>query len=221
MPVPTATPSAPDELALLETEVRLEGDVYAVVQPGETVEIDHLLYNRAFAARSVGFRVRDTELDVSLGLTSLRVGSEETIHFTSTVEIPETAKIGEVLSYSVLAAVSSDTDQQDMTTVRLKVTGADGDRPTISPHRGQTETNEKVTLYVLTGADDSDGDLDFASLQIVAGGFKAADLDARPDGTIVYLPFRNVTGKDLVLYELCDAQERCDTNVITIDVQEP
>ncbi len=220
-PAPTATATAPDELALLQTEVGLDGDTYALVQPGETVEIDHLLYNRSTAARSMTFRIRDTDLDVSLALTSLRVGPEEAIHFTSTVAVPDTAKVGDVLDYTVLAAVSSDTDQRAVMTVKLEVTDAVGQRPEIGPHRGQTETNEKVTLYVLTGADDADGDLDFSSLRIVAGGFRAADLVARPDGTIVYLPFQNVTGTDLVLYELCDSEQRCDTNVITIDVAGP
>lgn len=217
-PVPTATATAPDELALLQTEVGLDGDAYALVQPGETVEIAHLLYNRAASARSMTFRIRDTELDVSLALTSFRVGPEEVVHFTSTVVVPDTAKVGDMLEYSVLAAVSSDTDQRAVMTVKLEVTSAEGKRPEVGPHRGQTETNEKVTLYVLTGADDADGDLDFSSLRIVAGGFKAADLVAKPDGTIVYLPFQNVTGRDLVLYELCDGEQRCDTNVITIDV---
>ena len=111
-----------------------------------------------------------------------------------------------------------DIDDRSVTEVRLLVEDPEGERPTVGVANGVTDTNEKTIVYVLNAAKDSDEDLDFSSVRIVAGGFKSADMIASVDGTITYFPFLNVEGEDKVLFEICDQEQRCDTGVMTVTV---
>ena len=62
------------------------------------------------------------------------------------------------------------------------------------------------------------GQLDLETLRIVGGGFRAADLSVPNIGFINYEPFANLTGPDVVLYEICSTRGLCDTTTLTIDV---
>ena len=68
---------------------------------------------------------------------------------------------------------------------------------------------------------DPDGDLDIASLRVIAGGWLADQITGNGNGTITYVPFANVEGVDVVMYEMCDAESRCDTGLITITIGSP
>lgn len=202
-----------------ELELELSGESKVAVVPGESVELNHLLYNRSPGTRSITFRIQDADLDVSLPLSSARVAAQEVLLFTSAITVPDDAAVGESYLYRVTATVSTDVDQQTFMEIRLVVSEAGGTRPSIVSNSASTGTNEKLVVYVLTAASDPDDDIDFSSLRIVAGGFKSSGVSASADGTITYLPFQNVTGDDVVLYELCDNQGRCTTGALGISVR--
>ncbi|MGI9623344.1 MAG: Ig-like domain-containing protein [Acidimicrobiales bacterium] len=217
-----ATPVAPDELALSGAELEVAGDEGALVRAGETVSMLHLVYNDAPTARSLGFRV-ETELDdpeIELSVRSVRVGSGEVLTFESSVDVPAKADVGDVLEYEVIVVNVDDINERGSSTVKLLVVEAEGDRPVAGPDAGTTTTNERIISYVVRDDSDADGDLDLQSLRVIAGGFLAAELTSNSTGTITYVPFANVIGSDVVLYEICDSEERCATAPLSIQIDE-
>ena len=212
------TAEVPEELALADVNLAIDGDTGAAVRAGESVQIDHLLYNDAPTSRSISLVVQNTDLDVELSASSLRVGADEVVTITTTVDVPESGVVDDVFIYELMAVDPKDLDQRSVTEVRLIITEPVGDRPTVGRASGVIDTSEKAIVYVLNSASDADEDLDFTSLRVVAGGFKSADMIADPNGTITYFPFLNVEGEDKVLYEICDKEQRCDTGVLTVTV---
>lgn len=216
--VPATTAGAPEDLALTDTDVLLRGDTGALVAPGESVRIEHLAYNGAQGSRSFRFQVVRSDLDVETSISSLRLSAGESVLVASSVTIPEDAAVGDVFTFEVVAVMSDDLSQRAAVEVRLLVADPAGTRPTVNDAEAETETNEKVIVYLFGAARDADNDLDVASLRVVGGGFRSADIVAGSDGTITYFPFQNVTGRDRVLFEICDSEGRCDTGTLTIDV---
>ena len=47
---------------------------------------------------------------------------------------------------------------------------------------------------------------------------RAAEVDADPSGFLGYEPFENMTGPDIVVYELCTKSGLCDTAIVDVDV---
>ena len=105
-----------------------------------------------------------------------------------------------------------------MTVVQLLVVEAVGQRPVAGADAGFTGTNESVIVYVVGDDSDPDDDLDYQSLRVIEGGFGADQVSGAGNGTITYVPFANVTGPDVVMFEICDGEARCDTTLLTIDV---
>lgn len=219
-PEPTETAEAPDEVAFTETDITISGDTGVLVVPGETVEVDHLVRNTAANARSTGYRVdtEDEDLVIELSTDAKRLKADEIGSLVSTVTVPADAEVGQVFEYSVIALNVADVTERSVTTVQLLVTDAVGERPTAGPDAGFTTTNERVLIYVIGDDVDPDGDLDMSSLRVIDGGFAAAEIVGDGNGTITYVPFANVTGSDIVMYEICDAEDRCDTALVDIDV---
>ncbi len=220
-PSPTPEP-APADLALADPDVAISGDTGALVVPGETVTIDHLVYNSGSGARSMGFRTHqddETTVQPELSATSVRIGGGEVLVLTSTVTVPGSATVGDVFVYDVIGVNVDDITQRSTLPVQLLVVDAVGSRPSVGANSGVTDTDEKVLVYVIGDDSDPDGDLDISSLRVIGGGFLAAEISGAGDGTITYLPFANVAGSDVLLYEVCDSEERCGTATVTIDVR--
>jgi hypothetical protein len=222
-PATTATAeAAPAELALADSDVAITGDTGALVVHGETVTMDHLVYNSGSGAASMGFRIRQDEagaFEPQLSATSVRIKGGEVFLLSTTVTVPDSAELDDVLTYDVVAVNVDEIDQRSTLSVQLLVVDATGSRPTVGANTGVTDTNEKVLVYVIGDDSDPDGDLDYGSLRVIAGGFLAAEITGAGDGTVTYVPFANVTGSDVLLYELCDSEHRCDTAVVAIDVR--
>lgn len=229
---PTSTPDegagdgldadAPDELAFAESDVTIEGDTGVLVTPGETVNVDHLVFNTAGRSRSVAYRADlddDVPLQIELSGDSSRLSTGEIESLVSTVTVPADAAPGTVFEYRVVAVNTEDISERSVTTVQLLVTEATGQRPDAGPDAGLTTTNERVLVYVVGDDTDPDGDLDIASVRVIAGGFSADSLEGDGNGTITYVPFANVVGDDVVMYEVCDSEQRCDTGLISITVE--
>ncbi len=231
--LPTAGPTVPDEMALVDGELVIEGDTEVAVVPGETVTVNHLVHNQADASRSLGLRhqipapdgdetpvgLGDEPFEVELSLTTTRVEAGQILPVTSVVEVPADAELGAVLVYDVVVVDVDDIGRRSSTTVELTVTDAAGSPPELGPDIGVTSTNKTVLVYVVGDDSDPDGDLDLASLRVVAGGFYADETSANSQGTVTYVPFANVTGADIVLYELCDLEQRCRSALVTITVE--
>ncbi len=217
-PTATPTPEEPEELALVEGDLVLEGDTGVLVTPGETVVVDHLLRNEAVTARSVGLRVsNEDDLEVDLSFANKRVARESAELLQSTVTVPEDLSVGDVVTYEVIAVNVNDIDERAATTVQLLVTDAVGSRPVVGADAGNTATNERGLIWAIGDDADPDDDLDPSSVRVIAGGWLADEIIG-VDGAITYVPFANVEGEDLVLYEVCDAESRCGTGVITVTI---
>lgn len=218
---PTATPTEPPaELPLVDPDIRFASDTGVVAAPGDTVVVDHVVYNTASTARTVRFRVQDADVSVELSLSSIRLDAGASLPIVTTVKVPADASPGQVYSFDVAAAQTDDVSRRVINEVRVLVDDAEGERPTVMDTLAETETNEKVVVYVVGAASDVDDDLDTTSLRLLGGGFVAADVVASTNGTITYYPFANIVGEDVVLYELCDDEGRCDSAMLTIDVHE-
>ena len=74
--------------------VELSGDTGAIVRAGETVQIDHLLYNAASVSRSISVVLRNTELEVEVSASSLKLGAGEVVSITTSVDVPESRPLG-------------------------------------------------------------------------------------------------------------------------------
>ncbi len=226
-PVPTAPSEEPapeqgqDGLALVDSDIEIVGDTGLLAVAGEQIEVDHLVHNAAAGSRSVAFRIEDPDeigLDVEVSTRSKRMKAGQVESVTSRVTVPGNAPDGAVYEYTVIALNVDDIDQRSHTTVQVLVVDAVGARPDVGPDAGITEPNERVLVYVIGDDTDPDDDLDITSVRVIAGGFMADELTVPDDGFVAYIPFANVTGLDAVLYEVCDAESRCDTGVVTIEV---
>lgn len=231
-PVPV-TPTGADEatelpvdqpvLALEDTTVSLSGARKVLAVAGETVVVDHLLYNNVSDdRRSVAIRASAEEGSPEPGLSakSVRLDAEAFIKFTTSLVVPEDAEVGATYRYEVLAVVSEDITQRSSLVVDVEVIAEGGTRPDVTNNGGRTSTNEKVTVYVVGDDTDADSDLDYSTLRVIGGGFRAASVTGSPNGTIEYVPFANLIGTDALIYELCDTTGRCDTGVVTVTVEE-
>ena len=220
---PTATPEPPEEIALIETaDFVIEGDTGVLAVAGEELVVEHLLRNTATTARSIGLRI-DTEADIDIEASSrsIRVARDEVVVVYSTLTVPEDAVAGDVVSYDVIAVDVDDIREKSITSVQVLVADAQGDRPVVGDDAGTTGTNEQVFVFAAADDVDPDGDLDIASLRVIAGGWLADQITGNGNGTITYVPFANVEGVDVVMYEMCDAESRCDTGLITITIGSP
>jgi hypothetical protein len=221
----TATPTVgveetPEDIPFVASSLTITGDTGALVVAGEVVEIDHLVRNLAGNSRSAAFRVSTESVDLVVELSddSSRLKAGEIEALASIVTIPDDAQPGQVYEYEVLVANVEDTSDRSVTAIQLLVVEAAGDRPTAGADAGITAMNERVVVYVVGDDSDPDGDLDLQSLRVVAGGFAADQISGDGNGTITYIPFANVTGRDFVMYEICDDEARCDPTLLTIDV---
>ncbi len=229
---PAGSDGAPDEIALVDPELVIEGAAAIQVAAGETVTVHHAVHNQSDADRSLGFRHRhhgDADaaepggaepFEVELSHTTIRVDAQEVLALTSVVEVPDDAAPGDVLAYDVVVVDVDDITRRHATTVELTVAEAEGVRPQLGADTGVTTTNKTVLVYVVGDDRDPDGDLDLASLRVVAGGFRADEATSTVAGTVTYVPFANVTGTDIVIYELCDHEGRCSTAPLTILVED-
>ena len=216
----TPTPEPPDELALADTSpIVIEGDTGVLATPGETIVVDHLVRNTAATARSVGLRVAtEADIDVDVSSRSVRVKRDEIAHVETSLTVPDDARVGDVLTYEVVAVNVDDIREKSTTTVQVLVSEASGVRPELGDDSGATATNEQVFVFATADDIDADGDLDLASLRVVAGGWLADQITGTENGVISYVPFANVEGVDVLLYEVCDAEQRCGTGLIDITI---
>lgn len=218
----TATPTAapPEEIALAETTAfAIEGDTGVLATPGESIVVEHLIRNNAATARSVGLRSdSDADIEIEVSTRSIRVQRNEIVTVQSSLTVPEDAEVGDVISYDVIAVNVDDIFEKSVTSVQVLVSDATGQRPAVGDDAGRTETNEQVFIFATGDDTDPDGDLDLSTLRVIAGGWLADQITGTGSGTIGYVPFANVEGVDVVMYEVCDAEGRCDTGLITVTI---
>ncbi|MFN3216634.1 MAG: Ig-like domain-containing protein [Acidimicrobiales bacterium] len=215
--VPTDDP--PTDLAMVEPPLALLGATALSARPGETFAIDHLIENLTGSTRTVAATARNpTEgLVVDSAPSSLRLEPGGVAVLTTTISVPE--EFENDADFEVVVVFADDVTARAALTVSVGVADTTGERPGLGDDRAVTTTNERVISYVVGNDTDPDGDLDLATLRIVAGAGRAADAVASPDGTITYEPFANRTGTDVVLYELCDTTGLCDTAALTVIVE--
>jgi hypothetical protein len=121
---------------------------------------------------------------------------------------------------TVSVVVVGEANRRTTTTTDVALTDPSGAPPDVGDDTARTTTDEKVTIYVIADDIDPDGDLDYTSVSIVGGGWLADSVTARPDGTIAYEPFGNLSGVDQVVYQVCDDARRCDTGVLAVEIRE-
>ncbi len=217
----TVDPGAeePTQLAFVDTDLQLASASDVQVRAGETVVLDHLVYNTTGGAASVRFgATAPPDLVVELSTTSIRLASEETFAFTSSVQVPDDAETGETITLDVqAAALGGDTPVRNA--IALTVSDQQGERPEATATSGVTTTNEKILVYVLGSVSQTSDALDPGSLRVLWPGFRSDEATAA-NGTVTYHPYLNVTGRDLVLFEVCAAAGWCDTGTIAIDVND-
>lgn len=220
---PTATPEPPEEIALAETtEFAIDGDTGVLAVPGESVVVEHLIRNNAATARSIGLRSdSDADVEIDVSVRSVRVMRNEIVTVTSSLTVPDDAEVGDVIGYDLVAVNVDDIFEKSVTSVQILVTDAVGQRPTVGDDAGQTDTNEQVFIFASGDDSDPDGDLDLSTLRVIAGGWLADQIVGSGNGTITYVPFANVEGVDVVMYEVCDAEARCDTGLINVTIGAP
>ncbi len=208
----------PKELALVATDLLLAGPTELNVVPGETFTIAHVMKNPSSGRVSAGLVARPSSdrLLVDPLVSSLRLESGEARGFGVEVVVPADAEVGTTYTFKLTAGTTGGT-QPATHTVNLAVVDVAGQRPTIGPVSGETTTNEQVSMYVLASASDSDANLDQASLGVVWHGFVSDDVSAA-NGTVTYVPFKDVTGTDAVIYQLCDLEGLCATAVAEITI---
>lgn len=218
---PTSTPTQPpEELSLVQPDLKLVSDTGVLATAGETVVVDHVVHNAADTPRNVRFLVQGADVPIDLSLSSFRLDAGASFPVITTVSVPPDASPGDVFTFSMAAVQTDDVSLRAINEVRILVDDAEGERPVVLDTLADTETNENLTVYVYGAASDADDDLDASSLRVLGGGFVSAEVTARTDGTIRYTPFANVTGEDVVLYELCDHEGRCDSAMLTITVED-
>lgn len=205
-----------------ESDIELVGVTDVLAVAGEVVEIDHLVRNVAVGSRSATMRTRrvDDALRVELSRSSFRISAGGIVPITSTVTVADTAEVGRVLHYEVVALNVDDIAQRRVSEVRIEVVEATGTRPVAGDDAGTTSTNEKLLVFAAGDDSDADGDLDPASMEIVAGGFLGDQVSAGANGIITYVPFADVTGDDVVLYRICDEESRCDSAVVAVTIDD-
>ncbi|MEM7287935.1 MAG: Ig-like domain-containing protein [Actinomycetota bacterium] len=220
---PTPTPEPPEEIALTDTaDFTIEGDTGVLATPGEQLVVEHLIRNGAATARSVGLRAAtDADVDIEVSSRSIRVQRDEIVAVQSTLTVPDDAEVGEVIAYEVVAVNVDDIREKSVTAVQVLVTDAVGARPQVGDDAGRTATSERVFIFATADDTDPDGDLDQDSLRVIAGGWLADQITGNGNGTITYVPFANVEGVDVVMYEMCDDEQRCDTGLITVTIGAP
>ena len=125
----TPTPEPPDELALADTSpIVIEGDTGVLATPGETIVVDHLVRNTAATARSVGLRVAtEADIDVDVSSRSVRVKRDEIAHVETSLTVPDDARVGDVLTYEVVAVNVDDIRESPAAEIisLLRARGAD------------------------------------------------------------------------------------------------
>lgn len=209
----------PTQLAFVDADLQLASATDVRVRPGESVVLDHLVYNTTGGAASVRFgAIAPPGIVVDVSTTSIRLASEETFAFTSTVQVPDAAEPGDIIDLDVQAAALGG-DAPARNTITLTVSDQEGERPGATTTSGVTTTNEKILVYVLGSVSQTSDGLDPSSLRVLWPGFRSDEATAA-NGTVTYYPYLNVTGSDLVLFEVCSTTGWCDTGTIAIEVDD-
>ena len=91
-----------------------------------------------------------------------------------------------------------------------------------SPEAGdinvQADANQASVIDIAPHVTDPDDNLDWSTLTVrsqPSDGTATVDTDAR---TITYEPTPDFTGTDSLVYEICDADDNCDTGTITVSL---
>lgn len=226
-PTPTAAPFAagselPEELAFSDKDVVVDGPVTITAAPGEALTLDYIILNptavparyalRASASEGAGVPKPSSE--------TKKIESRDVAAITVTYNVPLSAEAGDSVDVELLVANASKVSMRDTIVTTINIVDLEGERPVAGQDRATTTANEKVTAYVIGNDTDADGNIDYKSVRMVTGGFRALSASVDSNGTVTYVPFANVTGRDKLLYEICDTDNRCSTGIVTIDIEE-
>ena len=107
-------------------------------------------------------------------------------------------------------------DHWAMGAVSVKAAGPPpGASPEADPDSANTDEDMPVTIDV--AANDSDGNLDPATVQTVSAPGSGTTVD-NSNGTITYIPNLHSNGPDTFTYEICDTTALCATALVTVTV---
>lgn len=77
-----------------------------------------------------------------------------------------------------------------------------------------------INMNLLDNDFDAGKDLDTSSLKILTKP-RYGEVTAGKNGSIVYYPFRNLTGTERLHYRICDSLNQCDSAMVVITIKEP
>ncbi len=106
----------------------------------------------------------------------------------------------------------------DTATVTVTVTPVN-DAPVANDDTATTAEDNAVTVNVLANDTDIEGNINPASVTVVAGPSNGAITSINPaTGEITYQPNLNFNGSDSFTYQVCDTGGLCDTATVTVTV---
>lgn len=185
-----------------------------VLATNERRSVEVVVHHAGEGVDDVRLRVEVTgALVVSDGVSLVRMGPGE-----QTISVIELAGIGVPGTLTVSALARSDPSRGARVSVDLVPGTPTGSPPVAADNSARAVAGQETVVYVVGADTDPDGDLELSSMELVGGGFLAGSLHAPGNGTIVYTPFADAEGTDVVLYKICDAEQRCDTAAVRIVV---
>lgn len=222
-PAPTVAPTPPaDEvLAFSDETVQVAIDDHIRVVPGENVELVALVHNAT--DRESRFALLASSSDdlgsASAMSSTMRIPARGVAEVSIELDVELAAVIGDTYELRFTAALRSDATRQSQATTTVEVVAADGERPEAGRDTAVAPNSDQTTAFVVLNDTDPDSDIRFDTVTILGGGFRARSVTANANGTVVYVPFNDVSGTDVVLYEVCDEENRCDAASLTITIE--
>lgn len=93
--------------------------------------------------------------------------------------------------------------------------------PSAEDDNAVTAVDEAVVIDVVANDTDPDGDLDPATVEVVAPASDGATDTSAGDGTVTYTPDLGFAGDDSFDYSVCDVTGSCDTATVSVSVVAP
>lgn len=211
---------ASEDLPFVSALLELQGDTEVRMTPGEIITMEYALHNATDRAqRFTLFATSSGDIErPALERETVRLDPRAVTSFTAELVVPESAEVGDRFSVDVLAALSG--ADRSVVTTDVVVVDAQGSRPVAAPDSAVAPNSQQTSGFVIVNDTDPDGDIDFSTARLVSPGFRSAEAAITNMGSFTYLPFNNVSGQDLVIYEVCDKEGRCDTAIVSITIQE-
>ncbi|MFC2082459.1 Ig-like domain-containing protein [Candidatus Bipolaricaulota bacterium] len=169
----------------------------------------------------IGVGGNDSDVDGNLNALSVSIASSPSSGTASVDSLTGDVTYVPGLNFNGLDSFTyqiCDTDGLcDTATVTVNVV-ADGDPPIAEDDTASTPEDQSVLIDVLTNDSDVEGNLDPTSVSILTppvNGTVSVDVVT---GEVTYAPNPNYAGEDVFTYQVCDADNVCDSAAVSVTV---